>query len=201
MNRACGHTWIVATANPGKLVEIRTLLGTGFALRAQSELGIGPVEETGHSFIENALLKARHAALQSGLPSMADDSGLLVDALGAAPGLRSARYAGPAASDADNVAMLLRELRAVKPDRRTARFYCAMVALRGPEDPCPLLAIGQWHGRIADAPRGSQGFGYDPVFLDPDHGLTAAEMPAELKNRVSHRAQALTDLASQLGRA
>jgi XTP/dITP diphosphohydrolase len=191
--------WVVATSNAGKLDEIRTLLGPDVTLRAQSDFGIVPAEEAGQTFVENALAKARHASRLSGMPSIADDSGLLVDALGGAPGVRSARYAGPDASAADNIAKLLEAMRALGPDQRAARFYCVAVALRAPGDPCPILAIGQWHGTISEAARGTRGFGYDPVFYDPVHRLTAAEMPAELKNQVSHRARALARVVQEFG--
>jgi XTP/dITP diphosphohydrolase len=190
---------VVATGNAGKLAELRELLaGLPLELVAQSALGIGEIEETGVSFVENALLKARHASRASGLPALADDSGLLVDALDGAPGLHTARYAGPGASAADNIAKLLEALRGVPEERRGAHFHAVLVLLRHPEDPAPLVASGRWRGRILDAPRGAGGFGYDPVFLDPEHGLSAAEMPASLKNRISHRGRALAALKAEL---
>ena len=190
---------VLASGNRGKLVELRELLGDlGIELVAQGELGVGEVEETGLTFVENALLKARHAAVATGLPALADDSGLIVDALGGAPGLYSARYAGSPTDDAANNAKLLHELRDVPADRRGARFYAVLVLLRHPADPQPLVAEGAWEGAIADAPRGGNGFGYNPVFLDPRHGLTAAEMEPALKNRLSHRAQALAKLRELL---
>jgi len=198
VSRTRAQTWVVATTNAGKLGEIRALLGAAVTLRAQSDFGIGPAEETGQSFIENALLKARHATRLSGLPSIADDSGLLVDALRGAPGVHSARYAGPEARDADNIAKLLGEMRTLDPSQRAARFYCVIVALRGTADACPILAVGQWHGSIAEAARGTQGFGYDSIFYDPVYRLTAAEMPPALKNQVSHRARALANLANHM---
>ncbi|HEY6544931.1 MAG TPA: RdgB/HAM1 family non-canonical purine NTP pyrophosphatase, partial [Dokdonella sp.] len=149
------------------------------------------VEETGLSFIENALLKARNAARASGLPALGDDSGLCVDALGGAPGLYSARYAGPHGDAGANIAKLLDALHDLPADARTAHFHCTLVLLRSADDPAPLIAEGRWHGRILDAPRGSGGFGYDPVFLDPEFGASAAELDPQMKNRVSHRAQAL----------
>ena len=190
---------VLASGNRGKLVELRELLGDlGIELVAQGELGVGEVEETGLTFVENALLKARHAAAATGLPALADDSGLIVDALDGAPGLYSARYAGSPTDDAANNAKLLDQLRDVPADRRGARFYAVLVLLRHPADPQPLIAEGAWEGAIVDAPRGGNGFGYNPVFLDPRHGLTAAEMAPALKNRLSHRAQALAKLRELL---
>jgi XTP/dITP diphosphohydrolase len=189
---------VLATGNRGKARELQALLGPGFELLLQSDLGIEAVEETGVSFEENALLKARNAAAATGLPALADDSGLDVDALGGAPGVWSARYAGPAASDAENIDRLLRELDAVPDARRTARFRCVLVWLRSADDPAPLIATGTWEGRIARVPRGTSGFGYDPVFIDLETGLTAAELSPERKNDVGHRGQALRDLARQL---
>jgi XTP/dITP diphosphohydrolase len=190
---------VVATGNAGKLAELRDLLGDcGLDLVAQDELGIGDVEETGASFVENALIKARHAARLSGLPALADDSGLLVDALGGAPGLHTARYAGAGASAADNIGKLLAALRDVPEGMRGARFHACVVLLRSADDPLPLIASGDWHGRILDTPRGGGGFGYDPVFFDPEHGQGAAEMPEPLKNRISHRGRAIAALRPHL---
>ena len=164
----------------------------------QSVFQAPAVPETALTFVENALLKARSAARYSGLPAIAEDSGLLVDALGGAPGIYSARYAGPDASDQDNITKLLAELQGVPAARRTARFFCALVYLRSPEDPIPLICQGVWEGSMTEAPRGSQGFGYDPVFLVPAEGKTAAELAPALKNRLSHRGQALARLAELL---
>lgn len=192
--------WVLATSNRGKVAELAALLkesGLGLTLAAQSELGVMPVEETGSTFVENALLKARHAARCSGLPAIADDSGLAVDALAGAPGVRSARYAGDDAEDADNVAALLVALASVPPPRN-ARFHCVLVALSGPDDPAPLIATGTWDGEIAQASAGSGGFGYDPVFFDRRLRRTAAELSAAEKNRVSHRAAALRMLVELL---
>lgn len=186
------EVWILASGNRGKLAEFNALLADAeLELELQSEHGIEPVEETGTTFIENALQKARHASRQAGRPAIADDSGLVVDALGGRPGVLSARYAGAGASDGDNMAKLLAELEGVAAEHRSAHFYCALAALRSFDDPTPLVTVGQWDGHIAQAPRGQGGFGYDPVFVDPATGLTAAELAAEAKNRVSHRAQAL----------
>jgi XTP/dITP diphosphohydrolase len=199
---------VLASGNAGKLSELRALLaGTGIEVVAQGELGIDDIEETGLSFVENALLKARHAARASGLPALADDSGLCVDVLDGAPGLYSARYAqhaGTPAStdratrDAANIERLLAELDGVPDARRSARFCCVLALLRNPEDPQPLLAEGLWEGRILHAPRGTGGFGYDPVFLDPASGLSAAELAPADKHRVSHRGQALAALRARL---
>jgi XTP/dITP diphosphohydrolase len=190
---------VLASGNAGKLAELRTLLGgQGFVLRAQSEFGVDDAEETGLSFVENALLKARHAARATGLPALADDSGLCVDALGGAPGLYSARYAGTDGDAARNIERLLRELEGVADDARGASFHCCIVLLRHAGDPRPLLVEGSWRGRILRAPRGAGGFGYDPVFLDPASGLTAAELPATEKNAVSHRGRALAALRARL---
>lgn len=191
---------VVATGNRGKLREIDALLGgLGLAFLAQSELGVTQAEETAVTFVENALIKARNAALQTGLPAIADDSGLQVDALEGAPGVRSARYAGPAASDADNNARLLENLAGVPAPLRSARFVCLMVYVAGPADPRPVIAEGLWEGRILQAPRGEAGFGYDPLFLVPGQDRSAAELEPELKNRLSHRGQALRALLAALG--
>ena len=160
---------VLASGNQGKLVELRELLGDlGIELVAQTGLGVGEVEETGLTFIENALIKARHAAAATGLPALADDSGLIVDALGGAPGLYSARYAGSPTDDAANNAKLLHELRDVPAGQRSARFHAVIVLLRDPADPRPLIAEGSWEGLITDVPRGSNGFGFDPVMFIPD---------------------------------
>jgi XTP/dITP diphosphohydrolase len=190
---------VLASGNAGKLAELRGLLaGSGHVLRAQSEFGIADADETGLSFVENALLKARHASAATGLPALADDSGLCVDALGGAPGLYSARYGGVHGDDARNIARLLGELRDVVDEERTARFHCALALLRSADDPRPLVAEGSWEGRILHAPRGAAGFGYDPVFLDPENGLSAAELDPAIKNAVSHRGRALAALKARL---
>ena len=190
---------VLASGNAGKLVELRELLGNdGFTLRAQSEFDVVDVEETGLSFVENALLKARHAAQATGLPALADDSGLCVDALGGAPGLYSARYAGPGGNAARNIERLLHELDATSDDARDASFHCCIVLLRHATDPKPLVVEGDWRGRILRAPRGAGGFGHDPMLLDPDSGLTAAELPAARKNAISHRGRALAALRARL---
>ena len=184
---------VLATGNRGKLREIQALLGDAWELVPQAEFSVSAVAETGATFAENALLKARHAAAATGLPAIADDSGLEVEALGGAPGVRSARYAGPGASDADNVDKLLAELAHVPGAGRAARFRCVVAYVRGADDPQPLLAEGAWEGRVTTTPRGHGGFGYDPVFEDPS-GQTAAELPAAIKNARSHRGQAVRHL-------
>ena len=191
---------VLASGNAGKLAELRELLaGSGIELVAQSELGIGDAEETGPTFVENAILKARHAAHASGLPALADDSGLCVDALDGAPGLYSARYAGVHGDNAANNAKLLRELEGVPDAQRAAHFTCVLALLRNPDDADPILAAGRWRGRVLHAPRGERGFGYDPVFLPDDgNGRGAAELDPALKNRISHRGQALAALQKAL---
>jgi XTP/dITP diphosphohydrolase len=191
---------VLATGNAGKLREFAELLGpAGLEFEPQSAFGILPADETGSSFAANALLKARHAAAHAGLPAMADDSGLEVDALGGAPGVYSARYAGADATDARNIAQLLDALRDVPEPRRSARFRCVIALVRTADDPAPLLADGSWEGAILRAPRGTGGFGYDPVFLDPASGLTAAELPSAQKHARSHRGAALCALLARLG--
>jgi len=190
---------VVASGNRGKLAELRQVLGAaGIECLSQGELGVDDVEETASTFVENALLKARHAARITGLPALADDSGLCVDALGGAPGLRSARYAGAGADPQANIVKLLAALEHLPEAQRSARFYCVLVLLRHPDDPQPLIAEGEWHGRILQAPRGLGGFGYDPVFFDPERGVSAAEIAPEVKNRISHRGRALSALHARL---
>ena len=190
---------VLASSNPGKLKEFGALLAdSGFELVTQASLGIVDVEETGASFIENALLKARHAARASGLPALADDSGLCVDHLHGAPGLHSARYAGSHGDNVANNAKLLRELGDLPAERRGAFFICVLALLQHADDPAPLIAEGRWHGRVLDAPRGAQGFGYDPLFLPQGQTLSSAELEPALKNRLSHRGQALAKLREQL---
>jgi XTP/dITP diphosphohydrolase len=186
---------VLASGNRGKLAEIRDVLAdTGIELVAQSVLGIADADETGTTFVENAIIKARHAARASGLPALGDDSGICVDALGGAPGLISALYAGVHGDSAANIAKLLGALEGVDDAQRTAHFHCTLVLLRSADDPAPLLAEGMWRGRILRAPRGEHGFGYDPVFFDTVLGRGAAELDPTIKNRVSHRGQALARL-------
>lgn len=190
---------LLASNNPGKIRELQSLLGSlGIEIVSQSDYGIAAPEETGLSFVENAILKAHHAARHSGLTAIGDDSGLEVDALGGAPGIYSARYAGNGATDRDNIDKLLRALAGVEPVRRTARFRCVMAFLRHADDPSPILAEGSWEGCILEACRGSGGFGYDPVFWVPEAGCSAAELAPEEKNRLSHRGRAARLLAERL---
>jgi XTP/dITP diphosphohydrolase len=192
--------WVLATGNRGKVAELSALLaaaGLGLRLTAQTELDVSAPPETGATFVENALLKARHAARATGLPAIADDSGLVVDALGGAPGVRSARFAGEHADDQANVAELLRRLADPGLDR-SARFHCVLVALVHAEDPAPAIASAAWAGRIATAARGTGGFGYDPVFFVPALPRTAAELTAAEKNGASHRGTALRQLVELL---
>lgn len=192
---------VLATGNPGKVAELQPLLeaaGLDLELVTQRSLGITDAEETGSTFIENALIKARQAARASGLPALADDSGLLVDALGGAPGLITAHYAGVHGDAEGNIAKLLRELDGVPEAQRGATFYSVIVLLRHADDPQPLIAEGRWRGRILAGKRGEGGFGYDPVFFVPEHDCSAAQLPAELKNRISHRGQALAQLIDKL---
>ena len=191
---------VLATANAGKLREFRSLLaGLPLRIEPQSALGVEPAAETGASFLENALLKARHAARTTGAAVIADDSGLEVDALGGAPGVWSARFAGPGSDDAANNAKLMSELTGVGADQRHARYRCVLVYLPAAEAGPPLIAAGVWEGVILDTPRGASGFGYDPYFWLPDLGRSAAELTAEDKNRLSHRGTALRALRTQLG--
>lgn len=192
--------WVLATSNRGKVAELTALLaeaGLPIRLSAQSDLHVTVPEETGTTFVENALLKARHAARVTQLPAIADDSGLVVSALGGAPGVHSARFAGTHADDRSNIAKLLALLAHQDLDR-SARFHCVLVALEHPDDPAPLIASGSWAGQIALGPEGSGGFGYDPVFFDPRLGRTAAELAPAEKNRVSHRGIALRELVELL---
>jgi XTP/dITP diphosphohydrolase len=190
---------VLASGNAGKLRELAALLApAGFELVPQDALGVAAVPETGASFRDNALIKARHAAAVTALAALADDSGLEVDALGGRPGVRSARYAREGASDAENLARLLQDLAGVPLSRRGARYQCVIVWVRGRDDATPLVAAGTWEGHIARAPRGAGGFGYDPVFVPAGAGRTAAELPAAEKNAASHRGQALRALLAQL---
>ena len=189
---------VLASGNPGKVREIRRILGEfGVEIVPQTELGVGDADETGSSFVENALIKARHAADLTGLPAIADDSGLVVDALDGRPGVYSARYAGVQASDDDNIEKLLHELRGLPDDKRTAAFHCCAVYVSA-DNSTSLVAEGRWQGRILGERRGSGGFGYDPVFFDPECGRSAAELGPELKNARSHRGKALAALAEML---
>lgn len=189
---------VLASGNAGKLAELQALLGAlGLEVVPQSAFGIEACPEPYPTFLENALAKARHAAAAARLPAIADDSGVCVDALNGAPGVLSARYAGEPFDDARNNLELLRRLYG-SADRR-AHYTCVVVALRGPDDPDPRVADARWHGMIADGPRGTNGFGYDPLFLIPSLGVTAAELEPAQKNRISHRALAIAELARKLG--
>jgi XTP/dITP diphosphohydrolase len=194
---------VLATSNPGKLRELQSLLAPLEIMTApQRELGVIAACESGSTFLDNALLKARHAATHSHQPALADDSGIEVDALGGRPGVRSARYAGDGASDEANLQRLLHDLaelpQAQEPAARTARYQCVIVVVRAADDPEPLIARGTWEGRIAHAPLGSGGFGYDPVFVPRGDSRTAAQLPAAEKNAVSHRGRALRELLTLL---
>ncbi len=190
---------VLASGNAGKLRELRQLLADAdIELVAQGELGVPDAEETATTFVENALLKARHAARITGLPALADDSGLCVDVLDGAPGLYSARYAGTHGDHEANKARLLRELQGRTPGERGGFFICVLALLRHAGDPAPLIAEGRWHGRILEAQRGEGGFGYDPLFLPAGQSLSAAELDEALKNRLSHRGQALARLREAL---
>jgi len=193
------HRLVIASGNAGKLRELSAMLSPlDWAVSPQSDWDVQEAVEDGLTFIENALIKARHAARMTGLPALGDDSGLVVDALGGQPGIYSSRYAGDAADDQANNAKLLKALAGIPADRRGAHFYCAMALMRHADDPAPLLATGAWHGRILEAPTGSEGFGYDPLFWVPDMSCSAAQLEPAVKNRLSHRGRALSALLDQL---
>ncbi len=183
---------ILATNNKGKINEFNSLLRNHFSFYSQEDMGIAGVPETGLSFVENALIKARNASLKSSLPAIADDSGLVVDALNGAPGVYSARYAGENASDNDNLEKLLYDLKDI--DNRNAKFHCALVFVRHSNDPIPLIAQASWEGKILKKPKGENGFGYDPIFYIAKLKLTAAQLPQNEKNKISHRGKALQKL-------
>jgi len=190
---------VIASNNRGKIAELTELLAPlGIQPVAQGELGVGEAEEPAVTFVENAILKARHASRITGLPALADDSGLAVDALGGQPGVRSARYAGEQASDQDNVQALLQALAHVPEADRGAQFHCVLVYLRHADDPTPIICHGRWPGSILMEPRGEGGFGYDPVFLVPEKGCSAAELTRTEKSRISHRGRALALFADAL---
>jgi len=193
---------VLASNNAGKVREIGQLLSAqDIEVLPQSEFGIPEADETGLTFVENAILKARHAAHLASLPAVADDSGIEVDALNGAPGIYSARFAGIGASDNENLQKLLEELKDVPEAERTARFQCLMVYMRHDNDPTPIICQGTWEGRILIEPRGSAGFGYDPVFYVPTHDCASAELSPEEKNRLSHRGQAIRQLVAALKQA
>lgn len=190
---------VLASGNKGKLKEFSDILAPlNIELSAQSDFNIGSVEETGTTFVENAILKARHAASISGLPALADDSGLVVHALNGEPGIYSARYAGADASDSENIDKLLAEMDDVQTAQRRAFFFCTLVLMRHSNDPTPLIAQGKWHGTIALSPSGTEGFGYDPVFYVPELNCCAAELEKAEKNKISHRGKAVQELLRQL---
>ena len=194
-----GEHIVLASNNPGKVREINQLLAEQkIQVVPQKDFDTPEAEEIGLTFVENAILKARNAAFHSGLPAIADDSGIEVDALNGAPGIYSARYAGPGSSDSDNNRKLLEALKDVPESERTARFQCVMVYMSHAEDPTPIICQGTWEGIILREPRGESGFGYDPLFLVPDQGCTSAELSTEEKNRLSHRGQALRKLLTAL---
>ncbi|WP_298611013.1 XTP/dITP diphosphatase [uncultured Thiothrix sp.] len=190
---------VLASSNAGKLREFNSLLADfGFEVIRQADLGVSDAEETGLSFVENALLKARHASQVTGFAALADDSGLVVDALNGQPGIYSARFAGQPTNDTANNAKLLAALKDVPTEQRTARFRCCIVLVRHPTDPVPLIAEASWEGQILTELQGQQGFGYDPLFYVPSHHCSAAELAASEKNRISHRGQALQRLRALL---
>ena len=190
---------VLASSNKGKLREMGDILaGIGIELLPQSRFNFPSVDETGLTYVENALLKARMATAVSGLPAIADDSGIEVDVLEGVPGLYSARYAGASATDQQNLDLLLQNIRHTGVHQPKARYQCVIVYLRHAKDPSPLIASASWEGTIVDEPRGTNGFGYDPIFLVPDYGCTSAELPPDVKNRISHRGQALQILLNKL---
>lgn len=192
---------VLASSNAGKLRELKSMLaGSDVNVLPQSELGIRDAVEDGLSFVENAIIKARHASRESGLPAIADDSGLVVAALQGAPGIYSARYAGESASDNDNNEKLLQNMQGLSDERRRACFRCALVFMRHAQDPVPIICEGIWHGEILPAAQGDSGFGYDPLFFVPSHGCSSAELPRDVKNQISHRGQALQRLTEALAR-
>lgn len=194
-----GKQIVLASGNAGKVREINQLLNeSGLSIVPQSDFNVPEAEETGLTFVENAILKARNAAAHTGLPAIADDSGIEVDALKGAPGIYSARFAGKDASDQDNLEKLLTDIQDVPNEERTARFQCLMVYMRHAQDPTPLIFQGTWEGRILHASQGNNGFGYDPVFYVPEQDCSSAELPSDVKNQLSHRGQALKKMAAAL---
>lgn len=190
---------ILASGNAGKLREFQQLLANcGFEVLPQSDFNVSNADETGLTFVENAIIKARHACAHTGLPAIADDSGIEVDALNGRPGIYSARYSGLDAKDADNNAKLLQELAQVPTEKRTARYHCVLAFMRHAEDPTPILCHGTWEGVILNEARGNGGFGYDPLFFVPSHNCAAAEMDKAEKNRISHRGKAMAELLEKI---
>lgn len=190
---------VLASGNKGKLAEFNQVLGSlGVEVVPQSQFDVPDADETGLSFVENAIIKARHACRLTGLAALADDSGLEVDALNGAPGIYSARFAGPNATDADNNQKLLEMLTGTSPEQRSARFRCVLVFMRHAEDPTPLICQGSWEGQILPLPQGDNGFGYDPLFLVPGLDIASAQLPPEQKNKISHRGKAVQQLIQQI---
>ncbi len=199
MNLPIMTTIVLATGNQGKVKELASLLANHhIEIKPQSEFNVSDVAETGTTFVENAIIKARHAAKETGLPAIADDSGLEVDALHGAPGVYSARFAGEHATDQDNNEKLISELVGVPAQERTARFHCVLVYMQHENDPTPIICHGIWQGTILTAPQGEQGFGYDPLFWVEEHKMSSAQLPREIKNQLSHRGQALKQLVDKL---
>ena len=196
------QTIVLATGNPGKVRELQELLADScYEIRPQSDYATPEAVEDGLGFVENALIKARNASKHTGLPAIADDSGIAVDALNGAPGIYSARYAGTGASDEQNLQLLLQNMQGVDDDERTARFICLMVYVRHAEDPTPIICQGEWQGTLLREPSGENGFGYDPIFFVAEKGCSSAELAADEKNRLSHRGKALQCLVQQLAKA
>ena len=191
------NSLVLASGNAGKIKELQALL-PNYALIPQTQFNVSDIEETGTTFVENAILKARHAARISKLPAIADDSGLVVAALNDAPGIYSARYAGQSATDAENITKLLHELDGVPLAQRHAYFFCVLVLMRHADDPCPIIAQGRWDGYILEQSQGHQGFGYDPIFGVSSHNCSAAELSFDIKNSLSHRGNALKKLRQEL---
>ena len=193
---------VLASGNAGKLREFQQLLsGCGFDVVPQSDFNVINADETGTTFVENAIIKARHACQQTGLPAIADDSGIEVDALNGRPGVYSARYAGENASDASNNQKLLQELTGVPTEKRTARYHAVLAYMRHADDPTPILCHGTWEGIILTEPRGAGGFGYDPLFFVPTHNCASAELDKAEKNRISHRGKAMQELLQKIAQA
>ena len=193
------HKIVLASGNAGKLREFQELLsGAGFTVIPQSDFGVQSPEETGTTFVENAIIKARFACQQTGLPAIADDSGIAVDALNGRPGVYSARYAGESANDLQNNQKLLAELAHTPPPLRSARYHAILVSMRNVYDPTPIICHGTWEGMILTEPRGDAGFGYDPLFFVPSHQCASAELSKAEKNRISHRGQAMRELLQKM---
>ena len=190
---------VLATGNQGKVKELATMLsGLGFNVLPQSDFKVSDVPETGTTFVENAIIKARHASKQTGLPAIADDSGLAVSALGGAPGVYSARYSGEHATDQSNITKLLKAMADIPKDQRQAKFLCVLVFMRHADDPSPIICQGEWYGEITSSQTGDQGFGYDPVFWVAEQNCTSAQLSSQQKNKLSHRGKALELLLTQL---